>query len=310
MAWNGSNRENAKARGEGERRKGKFRSSTSASNINYKALAAGLVVVLGGGIAVYFMLGRTSPSGEGDVSVGARPARIAEARPQVVTNRQIVAEAEPEKPREKTEEEVRAEKIAYFERVFGADMPPAIKAVVYYLKHPPKQNFKVNVPFDYLRHPSEQQVASLMAVEPGTYFVINPNYGQDFDDDFATASQNGTEVGKDDGDEIRVVKENVAAVMKDLARICREEGKRPSQVMAEYADSLYSLGQFQRDIEEDLQKIYEAPEYSDEDVKDFCEAANKMLEEKGIAPMPYPDLTERCIELQYNKHALERNEGQ
>jgi len=306
MAWNKPIDKKVESGKKVERRGGGGERNLSSSSFNYKALIAGLVVVLVGGLVVWLFSGGEKRPTRATKETSA-PTQIAEQRPAPAPK---VDQEESAAPHEKTEAEIRAEKIAFYERAYGADMPPAIKAVVYYLKNPPKQEYKVRVPYDFMRHPCEQQVASLMSVEPGTYFVINPNYGKEFDDDFTKAFVDGTTVNADDSEEVRLIKENVSKTMQDLARICREEGKKPSEVMTEYADSMYSLGQFQRNLEQELQKIYDAPELSDEEVKDFVAAANQMLEEKGIAPLPYPDLTERSIELQYNQHALERNEGE
>lgn len=78
--------------------------------------------------------------------------------------------------------------------------------------------------------------------------------------------------------------------------------------MNEYADSLFDLGQFKHSLDDELNKIYANPELTDAEVADFCEAANEMLESRGLDPMPYPDLTSRSIFFLYDEHEL-NNKG-
>jgi len=80
MAWNGSDSEKVKVEGQGQQRNGKFLPSTSTRNFNYKALCAGLIVILVGGLAAWLMLGRAR------TEETVKPARIAVVAPHLSTN--------------------------------------------------------------------------------------------------------------------------------------------------------------------------------------------------------------------------------
>jgi len=45
-------------------------------------------------------------------------------------------------------------------------------------------------------------------------------------------------------------------------------------------------------------------------VDDFCKAANKMLEGKGLAPLALPDMTRRSVRLAYNEKVAARRAAQ
>ena len=189
---------------------------------------------------------------------------------------------------------------------FGDDIPENLRATVYFLEHPPQKTFKVASREDYLRHPSERQIAGVALMEPGTFFVTKPEFGESFDRDFLDAMMDKIEIFDDDSDEVRSGKESVTALKKEIADICRAEGKTPSEVMNELAETMYELGKYQRDLEEELDKIQEDDAYSDEEVEDFCKAANKMLEAKGLPPMQFPDIARRSFRIRAVRRMAER----
>ena len=189
---------------------------------------------------------------------------------------------------------------------FGDNIPESLKATVYFLEHPPQQTFKVRSKASFLRHPSERQIEGVVLAEPGSFFVVKPEFGESFDQDFMTALLDKIEVNDDDSEETRAIKENVSAVKKEIAEICKREGRKPSEVMNEHAAAMYELGRFQRDLEEELDRIHANEEYSDKDVEDFCEAANRLLKAKGLAPIQHLDLTRRSFRIKSMQRMAER----
>jgi hypothetical protein len=189
---------------------------------------------------------------------------------------------------------------------FGDNIPENLKATVYFLEHPPQKTFKVKSNEDYLRHPSERQIAGVALMEPGTYFVTKPEFGESFDRDFLDAMIDKIEIYDDDSDDVKSGKQSVTELKKEIADICKKEGKTPSEVMNELAATMYELGKYQRDIEEELDKIHEDAAYSDEEFEDFCEAANRMLEAKGLPPLSFPDIARRSFRIRAAQRMAER----
>ena len=202
-------------------------------------------------------------------------------------------------------EDERTTRLKRIREKYGDNIPDNLKAVVYFLEHPPKKTFKAQGAHGYFRHPSERQIAGVVFTEPGTYFVMKPEFGEAFDRDFANALVDKIEPNDDDSEEVRQAKEAMRDVKKEIAEMCGAQGKKPSEVMNEQATAMYELGLYQRNLEEELDKIHANPELSDKDVEDFCRAANELLASKGLPPMPLPNLARRGIQL---KHAQRRAE--
>ena len=60
----------------------------------------------------------------------------------------------------------------------------------------------------------------------------------------------------------------------------------------------------------ELDKIYNSPDLTDAEVDDFCKAANKLLENKGLAPLALPDMSRRSVRLAYNERVAARKAAQ
>lgn len=296
MAWNGS--------------LGNAKSQTKPKKVrcSCRGIFVGLLVVVGGAAVCWMMAGQAkeSPHKLSHRQNKASLTRIAVANQPVVTNKMKEPSPPAEPEREKTAEELRDEKIRYYERTFGDNMPEGLKAHIYYLKNPPKRVFGADDKYGYVKRHSEKQLASFLTVTPGTHFIQCPEFDESFDTDFIAAMREDIEIDPKDPHEVKEMKKAITDFKKEIADICKAEGKLPSQILNDHAMSLFELGRFQQNMQTQLDEIYNSPKYTDADVKDFCTAANMMLENNGLDPLPYPDLTERTMELQYNlRHAEE-----
>ncbi|MBQ7651247.1 MAG: hypothetical protein IJS15_09820 [Victivallales bacterium] len=290
MSWN---------RGESKNQRGSRRGSRGVPFVLLVAFVPFAIIC---GVAVWWWAsnrGETAaPKPKAPRGVGV----IAEAKPAPAPR---AAESTPRQAAHvPTKEERNAEFIRRCEERFGTNMPPGLKAHIYYLKHPPKKIFSADDKYSYVKHHSEKQLASFLTVTPGTYFIQCPEFDESFDTDFIAAMREGIEIDPKDSYEIKEMKKAIADFKNEIAEVCRAEGKLPSQILNDHAMSLFELGKFQQNMQSHLDEIYNSPKYTDADVKDFCTAANMMLKDHGLEPLPYPDLTERTLELQYNlRHA-------
>lgn len=268
----------------------------------WRGAIAALVVVVGAAIAFWLVGGHDSE----DVKPKEKPqakTSLDTPKPVVIhqTSEGNTGANVQEKPltwRERQLNEIRAK--------FGNDIPESLKATVYFLEHPPKREFKVKSMHDYLRHPAERQIAGVALMEPGTFFVVKPEFGDAFDSDFMSALTDKAEIYKDDTYEVRTVKGNIEVLKKEIASICTSEGKRPSEVMNELAETMYELGKYQRDLEQEIDNLRASEDCSDQDYEVFCEAANKMLESKGLAPIQFPGIARRSFHIRAMQRMAER----
>ena len=238
---------------------------------------------------------------------------------------EMVAQESPEEAAHKAENNVppkdsaevqltkRERDLKQIRDLYGDNIPDNLKPVVYFLEHPPKRVFKVKSTLSYFRHPSERKIAGVAFAEPGSYFVVKPEFDEAFNKDFINALVDKIEINDDDSDEVKAGKSAMTELKKEIADICRKEAKTPSEVMNEHASAMFELGLYQRDLEKEIERIHTNPDYTDADVEDFCNAANKLLESKGLPPMPFPNLTRRSIHIlraqrQAEKRAARENE--
>lgn len=260
----------------------------------------GLAIVLIGGGIWWWCAGREASvtKDDGPKKSGAFAKEVT----PVVVPKQVAEEKKPLTP-----EEDRAARLKRIYDKYGTNnIPDNLKAVVYFLKHPPKRTFKAQGTHQYFRHPSERQIAGVLFMEPGTFFVMKPEFGEAFNRDFANALVDKIEINDDDTDEVREAKETMTAMKKEIAELCGKEGKKPSEIMNEQAAAMYELGKYQRTLEEELDRIHANPDLTDKDVEDYCKAANELLASKGLPQMPMPNLARRGIQLVHAKRRAER----
>lgn len=284
-----------KPKGANGARSAAHRSSPSA----WRGIAAGaLVVVLA--VGGYFAFFASSEKPQEKV-VEKKKNTIQEVAPVKVSPK----ETTPQK-KELTKEEKRQKEIAEIEaRYAGKEMPIGIKTHLYYLKNPPKISLKVTTPYDCLAYSSERSVAALVLTEPGTEFLDCLEFGEKFNQDFINALLSKNEPKEGDDDKTREMKKAVEEAKHEIARICKEEGKKPNEVMNEYAKTMYDLGKFERNLRDAINEARNNPDLSDSDVQDFFAAANKMREERGLPPMKVPSLARRGFMLAHRAERLQ-----
>lgn len=282
MAWN---RPSEEKKVEVEKRGGQ-------RNVHLKGLVAGAIVVIGAGIAAWWIF-----RSDDNHAQGAEHKARGMIREVTPAQRGETPRPREEKPKVKTQAERDAAFIRACEAQYGADMPDGLKTHLYYLKNPPKNVYQGMVSFPYLKHTSERDIATLLSVEPGT-FMLNPQeYGAQFDEDFISAMVDAIEIEPDDSDEVKEEKRQIEAMKKEIAALVRQTGKKPSELMTEHSRLMYDLGRFEQQLAEDLRAAESNPDLTDADVKDYFAAANVLRKKKGLDERPIPDLTERALEL-------------
>ena len=261
-----------------------------------KGTIAGAIVVLGAGIAAWLMWPAEK---RGDVTSSTKKELIHEVTPATAPK---VAEKQEKKP---FKDLSREEQLKYYRDKYGDNIPENLKNVVYFLEHPAQREFKMpKSKYAIFRHPSERSIAGLASMEPGRWMMRAPKYDERFDRDFLEAVLDPISISDDDTDEDRKLKQIVIDSKKELiARI--KQGERASDVMNETAQQLYKLGQFKRDLENEIRKVKNDATASDDDYQIAVEAANKLLESKGLPPMRMPSLLMRHVSL--SRNALKAN---
>ena len=206
----------------------------------------------------------------------------------------------------KTRKEIDEDFIKKVTERYGTNMPPGLKAYVHHLKNPPKHKVKAMRRFPFLQHSSERSIADLLSAEPGEFFLVQPEYGATFDQDFANAMLDKIEIKDEDDAETRSVKEFVTNAKKEIAELVRAEGKKPSELMNEHAKLMFELGRFEDNLARELQKARENPDLTDDDVKAMFDAANVLRQKKGLPERKVPSLTRRSLQMERYRERAEK----
>lgn len=294
MAWNGSEGmggHSGRVTLPGERKAcGKSRMPHPTKPL-LRGAAALAIVVIGGGLAWWFAAGREDANRSIEEDASPRKAAITSVEPAKVDV--------PKPPKPKTYGEMtREEKLKSIRDKYGDNIPDNLKPVVYYLENPPQRTFHpARTKFPYFKRRSEREIASVLNVEPGTWMMGRARFGDKFDKDLAAALNEKIVFNDDDTDDVRAMKQAVVDTKKELADRVRN-GEKASDIMNDTIDELYALGQYRRELQEQVGVIRRNAEYTDEDVQDVVSAANKMLEAKGLPPLRMPNMLIRHASLQ------------
>lgn len=170
-------------------------------------------------------------------------------------------------------------------------------------KPEPPQKFKYD---------SDDLIGAFLEIVPGTPMEGGLRFdkiGRDFEmsltEDVALAEGQDSEYN-------RQLREQVREIKKEIQKVMREENKTFGQVMQEQFDQLIEMGQYKRNLEQELREIRKSGEYTADEYDKFIEASNKMLESKGCSPLKVPRATyyqlERFRKLREAKEA-EKNDN-
>lgn len=133
------------------------------------------------------------------------------------------------------------------------------------------------------KHPIENEIAALILTRPGDFLVGEPDYSS-LKQDFVNALLHPIEIGEDDNEVDRELKKNVEEIKRELAERVKG-GEDLVEILKDARRELRQSAEYKRNLDEIVQEQLYNPEISDEDLTSTFEAANKMLEAKGIEPM-------------------------
>ena len=150
-------------------------------------------------------------------------------------------------------------------------------------KELPKATYK-KAKYEIFSHRSENAIAGLLMHKPGQGMIGTPVYGEKFEQDFLKSCEEPIIVDENDDDYSRSLKELMKETKIEL-RQRMANGENLSQILLDTHKELQKLGQIRQSIEEDMRKAIRETAETEADVDDCFEAANMMLESKGLAPM-------------------------
>ena len=143
-------------------------------------------------------------------------------------------------------------------------------------------------------HRSENSLAAIMTLKPGATLVGDPLYERWFTRDFLNSLKEPIIVTKDDTPEQAQLKRDMNAMKIDL-KARYDAGEDIAKIVSDTHKELQMLSAYKQELERDMNEMIRKPDITENDINDFLEAANKMLDSKGIAPMKLGPVARRRL---------------
>ncbi len=259
------------------------RASGGKSPSAVRGIVAGIAVVaLAIGAWFFFKDGTPAPKDEGK----AKPKRVREVKPaKPKSPKPAVDTNKVEKPAPVTVAETKVEPEPEAPKPNPRLAPSTAK------KYPRRVIPRKPEPPQKFKYDSDDLIGGFLEITPGDQIEGGLRFdkiGRDFEksltEDVALAEGQDNEYN-------RQLREQVREIKKEIQKIMREENKTFGQVMQEQFDQLIEMGQYKRDLEQELRKIRKSGEYTAEEYDKFIEGCNKMLENKGCSHLKVPKAT-------------------
>ena len=288
MAWNkpSADAEQAKAKKLGEQRN---------VRLSHGLIAAAVVVI--GAAGFYFAFHSSTSTSKLD-SASVKTKRIREVTPaatpkvvpqvEMVTNRFGMVVPKKEKKTYVDERGVR--RYMNGQRCYeGVKMRP---------KPPPR------APSSIFKHASEREIEALITLDGGGRLFGDRNYGPRFVEDFKKSCEEPIIVSQDDPESVKALKRAMNEAKIDLKNRL-DNGEDISKIMKDAYDESMRLAAYKDEMEKLVREQIREGEHTDEDCRDLVASANKILAEKGIAPISGGSIIRMNLKLRRNRELKE-----
>ena len=146
-------------------------------------------------------------------------------------------------------------------------------------------------------HPSDQMVASLLMMQPGDVLVgESEDMFVGFKEQFLKSLETPIVIEDEDTDFVKELKAGVQEMRKELkARL--DAGEDIEKTLVETRKELRSLGLYREELEGQLKEMGEDKTMTEQDMRDYVNAANMMLKERGAREIEMPEMLLRRLRL-------------
>ena len=285
MAWNGSSEKNTSGTSTAKRLVGGAKKSPSIMRGAFAALA---VVALAAG--AWWWLARRAP----EPVAPEKPKRPTKASPPVVAKPTPLPKPKDYSsldniqlrrlPESETNNLTEAQ-VKYW-RMFHPWPPPD--------KDQPKAK---HGKYHIFETRADNEIAFVLATEPGTMVIGNRSVGPDFESRFLKSLEKPIIVSKDDSEYEQNLKRAVIEAKLNL-KDALDRGEDIGKIMDEARAELQKLARYRAQLEKEATVMLHRGEIGAADAEDVIKAVNKMLEEKGIAPIELNSMSRLAMKYQ------------
>jgi hypothetical protein len=130
-------------------------------------------------------------------------------------------------------------------------------------------------------------------LKPGDFLIGTPRYNGRFKSEFIKSLQNPIVINPDDSEKTKQLKQAMIDTKKELSDAINR-GEDIEQIMLNTRSELQDLMLYKMKMKQQFNELRKECK-TNEDVELYLEACNKMLEEKGIAPIQLGPISKRNL---------------
>lgn len=157
---------------------------------------------------------------------------------------------------------------------------------------PGMRNADTNAPNPYatFRTRSERMMSQMLEAQPGE-IMVDIGFGADLNQDFIAALDNTIEIYPTDTEEMAAHKKDVAWLKEEMRRLVAT-GQSPEEILTTLREQHNEIAAYRSELARQLSALKK--EGTPEEIEQFVEEANKLLEPYGTRPLIYfPALNNR-----------------
>ena len=295
MAWNGS---------EGAAKPQKVDKKAKPST--WRGLLAAIIVIGGAaGICLYFFdFGKPNVGGQTEGKSGSK--RIAEVLPKLSYRPESSSTGESEEAPAKEKKPLPPQRVGELRDGYRLLPDGTLHRVLGIITNTPP---KMSLADKTFTHSADIELGNLLMVEPGDDLLgdtegMYKGFGKELDE--ALSEQLYYDV--DDTELQRELKDGVHELREELKRR-RDAGEDIEKIMEETRDQLKELSLYRQELEDQVREL-STDELSQKDYEDLINAANQMLEDRGIKPLEMPATLKHAIRLRQIQENAARKQAQ
>ena len=267
-------------------KKPKRKNAGSSASSKGRGLIVATLLVLVGGVAAWWMM----KGGEKKVTetkVEKKETKIAPANPEKVkSSSPAVKEAKSNDPKELPPQKVGETRNGFIKLPSGR--LHKVKGVF------TNRTASVKGPYAIFKNRCDNEIAGLLYAKPGSVVGPMPKYSGRFTQRFLDSLKTPIVVTSEDSPEDAELKKAVIEAKKEL-KAAYDRGEDIEQIMLDSRKELHKLALYKRDIQQEIAKFRREGNASDQELEEFVQMANTMLEAKGIAPLNVGPITRQKI---------------
>ena len=250
-----------------------------------RGLLAGILVVALGSVAVWMMRLPTEDEARED----AKKSRLIKETTPAKTKAQKAETVEQAK------KPVQVEQLAAQKPVTNS-VPRKLKLWEKGIRVPKTKP----APPKRFKYDAEEDIAFFLETEPGETIFGEIPFDHRFIAQLKESFKEPVEIKPDDSEELKQLKKAIQETKDDLQKRMAA-GEDIAQLFADSRHQLIELGNYRRDIINEMMEIAKSDDTPREDFEVYVKAVNAMLEKKGCKPFTPTPMTYKMLELSAKK---------